>query len=133
MLDYEGLERVAEFAARFTARIDGLDERPDYQTVERTKRDGVDRDSLRAYTGTIPDYATEVDGLRLSGVIGGGPADRAGLQGGDVIVEFGGRKISNIYDYTYALDAVKIDETIKVVFTREGQRQEVTITPTSRP
>ena len=36
---------------------------------------------------------------------------RAGLKGGDVIVEFGGTRIANIYDYTYALDAVKIGQT----------------------
>ena len=34
-------------------------------------------------------YATEgTDGVKLSGVRAGGPADKAGLQGGDIIVEF---------------------------------------------
>ncbi|MEE8278291.1 MAG: PDZ domain-containing protein, partial [Thermoanaerobaculia bacterium] len=90
------------------------------------------RSSLRAYTGTIPDYATEVDGLLLSGVSEGGPADLAGLRGGDVIVEFDGRAIANIYDYTYALDAVKIGLRVKVVFLRDGERHETTITPRAR-
>ena len=87
---------------------------------------------VRAFTGTIPDYTTEVEGLLLSGVIEGGPADEAGLQGGDVITEFGGQSIANIYDYTYALDAVKIDVPVAVVFLREGERRETEMVPRSR-
>ena len=71
--------------------------------------------------------------MRLSGVIGGGPAAQAGLKEGDVIIEFAGRKITNIYDYTFALDSVKIDQTVAVVCMRDGQRTEFSITPTSRP
>ena len=130
---YDDLQRVARFAARLVVNLDGLDSRPEWVEVERSPSRSGDRDTVRAYTGTIPDYATEVEGLRLSGVIGGGPADKAGLVEGDVIVEFGGRKIANVYDYTYALDAVKIDETIRVVIVRDGKRLEVEITPTSRP
>ncbi|GIT38186.1 MAG: hypothetical protein Ct9H300mP7_1070 [Verrucomicrobiota bacterium] len=50
---------------------------------------------------------------------GGGPADKAGLKGGDVIVHFAGRDITNIYDYTYALDAVKGGKPVGIeVFER---------------
>ena len=38
---------------------------------------------------------------------------KGGMKGGDVIVEFGAQKIANIYDYTYALDAVKIGQPVK--------------------
>ena len=87
---------------------------------------------MRAYTGTIPDYASEVEGLLLGGVMEGGPAAEAGLQAGDVVVEFAGQKIANIYDYTYALDAVKIDEPIEVVYLRDGERHTTTLTPRAR-
>jgi S1-C subfamily serine protease len=87
---------------------------------------------VRVFTGTIPDYSTEVKGLLLSGVIGGGPAEQAGLQKGDVIVEIAGQTITNIYDYTYALDVLKIGEPTKVVYTRGGQRHETMLTPGAR-
>jgi S1-C subfamily serine protease len=90
------------------------------------------RESLRAYLGTIPDYATEVQGVKLSGVRAGGPADKAGLKGGDVIVEFAGTKIANIYDYTYAMDAVKIGQPVTVVVLRNGERVSLTVTPEAR-
>ena len=81
------------------------------------------------FTGTIPDYSTEVKGLLLSGVVGGGPAEEAGLQKGDVIVEIAGQTIANIYDYTYALDVLKIGQPAKVVYMRDGKKAETTLTP----
>ncbi len=100
--------------------------------VTRTQQEGGSRDTVRAFTGTIPDYATEVKGLLLSGVIEGGPAEEAGLRAGDVIVEFAEQAITNIYDYTFALDVVKIGEPIKVVYERDGERKETTLTPRAR-
>jgi S1-C subfamily serine protease len=38
----------------------------------------------------------------------------------------------NIYDYTYALDAVKIGQPVKMVIMREGKRVELTVTPEAR-
>ena len=93
---------------------------------------GPGRDSVRAYTGTIPDYTTELEGLRLGGVVEGGPAEEAGLQKGDVVIEIAGQTITNIYDYTYALDSIKIDEPTHVIFIRDSKRLETTIVPRVR-
>ncbi len=132
LINFEDLERVAQFGAILTEKLANLDERPVFVKVTRTQQEGGSRDTVRAFTGTIPDYATEVQGLLLSGVIEGGPAEQAGLRGGDVIVELAGQTITNIYDYTYALDVVKIGEPIKVVYERHGERKETTLTPRAR-
>jgi S1-C subfamily serine protease len=70
--------------------------------------------------------------VKLTGTRGGSPADKAGLKAGDIIVEFGGQKIANIYDYTYALDAAKIGQPVKVVVKRGDERVEVTVVPEAR-
>jgi S1-C subfamily serine protease len=49
-----------------------------------------------------------------------------------VIVEFAGQKIANIYDYTYALDAVKIGQAVEIVIEREGKRVTLSVTPEAR-
>ena len=68
------------------------------------------------YLGTIPDYAQEgARGVPLSGVIKGGPAEAAGLQGGDVVVGLAGQTLENIYDYVRALNGLKPGETIAVL------------------
>ncbi|MCY3963502.1 MAG: M20/M25/M40 family metallo-hydrolase [Acidobacteria bacterium] len=132
LINYDDLERVARFAALLTRRAANQAEPLEFAKVERTLQQGGSRDTVRAYTGTIPDYASEVEGLLLGGVMEGGPAAEAGLEAGDVIVEFAGQTIANIYDYTYALDAVKIDEPIEVVYVRDGERHTTTLTPRAR-
>ena len=131
-LNYPGMARIAAFAAALTTDLANREERPDYVRVQNAGGGQGGRDTLRAYVGTIPDYATEIAGVKLSGVRGGGPADQAGLRGGDVIVEFGGQAIANIYDYTYALDAVRIGEEVEVVVMRDGERMGFRVVPRGR-
>ena len=88
---------------------------------------------MRAYLGTVPDYSqTGVVGVRLSGVAPEGPAARVDIKGGDIVVELAGRRIENIYDYTYAIDALKIGQQARIVVLRNGQRLERQIVPESR-
>jgi S1-C subfamily serine protease len=100
--------------------------------VDQQTQPGGGRAGTRIFTGTIPDYSTDVKGLLLSGVIGGGPAEQSGLQKGDVIVEIAGLTIANIYDYMYALDALKIGQPAKLVYVRQGTRVETMLTPAAR-
>ncbi|MFQ6114826.1 MAG: M28 family peptidase, partial [bacterium] len=132
-LNYQGMVRIAKFAQAVIMDLVGNRERPDYVKIKRTKEQSGTRETLRAYLGTIPDYVSEeIEGVKLTGVRAGGPADKAGLKGGDIIVEFGGQKITNIYDYTYALDAVKIGEPVEVIVLREGKRVTLTVIPEAR-
>jgi Zn-dependent M28 family amino/carboxypeptidase len=130
-LDYDGLERIAKFARALVVDLAKSEERPDYVKVQRSEQPGG-RETLRVFLGTIPDYATEVAGVKLAGIRGGSPAEKAGLQAGDIIVEFGGQKVSNIYDYTYALDAAKIGQPVDIVVLRNGERVKITVTPEAR-
>ncbi len=72
--------------------------------------------------GTIPDYAAEVDGMKISGVRPASPADKAGLQGGDIIVKFGSFDIKNVYDYTYALGSFSPGDEVEIVAMRSGEK-----------
>jgi hypothetical protein len=131
-IDFEDLDRVAAFAADLVKRISAADAAPQFTKVAPQTQPGGGRAGVRVFTGTIPDYGSDAKGLLLSGVIGGGPAEQAGLQKGDVIVEIAGQKIANIYDYTYALDVLKIGQPAKVVYIRDGQRRETMLTPAAR-
>jgi hypothetical protein len=131
-LDYDGMARVSRFMALVARSLATSEEVPDYVRMEQPSR-GAGRARLRAYLGTIPDYAQgDVVGLTLGGVTAGAPAEKAGLEGGDVVVELAGRKIENIYDYTYAIEALKIGETVTIVVLRDGERLSFKITPGSR-
>lgn len=131
-INYDDLDRVVDFAAAIATRVINLDTTPTFTKVDTTSDSAGGRAGVRVFTGTIPDYSTEVKGLLLSGVIGGGPAEQAGLEKGDVIVELNGQAITNIYDYTYALETLKIGVPVKVGYTRKGERKDTTLTPGAR-
>ncbi len=87
--------------------------------------------SYGASLGTIPDYTGSPDnrpGMLLSGVRDGGPADEAGLQRGDRIVELAGREVRDIYDLMYVLRVVRPGEEGSVIFERDGERIERRVT-----
>jgi Zn-dependent M28 family amino/carboxypeptidase len=130
-INYEDLDRVVDLAAAITRQLLDLDAPPQFTKVEQSSQT-PSRTGLRVFTGTVPDYTAEVKGLLLGGVVAGGPAEKAGLQKGDVIVEIAGQSITNIYDYTFALELLKIDQPVKIVYTRAGKRIETTLTPTVR-
>jgi S1-C subfamily serine protease len=129
-INYEDLDRVVDFAVAILSRIANGASALEFTKVEQSMQ--TNRGGVRVFTGTIPDYSSEIKGLLLSGVIGGGPAEQAGLQKGDIIVEIAGQTIANIYDYTYALDVLKIGVAAKVVYMRGGERRETTLTPAAR-
>jgi hypothetical protein len=130
-INYEDLDRIAGMAAAIVRRVMELDEAPQFTKVEQSTQT-ANRTGIRVFTGTIPDYATEVKGLLLGGVVGGGPAEQAGMQKGDIIIEIAGQTIANIYDYTYALELLKIDQPVKVVYLRGTERRETQLTPAAR-
>jgi S1-C subfamily serine protease len=65
----------------------------------------------------------------ISGTSKNSPAEKAGLRAGDTIVELGGMKIKNIYDYVYCLQAMKANVKTSMHIVRDGKEQELQITP----
>ena len=131
-INYEGLERVIELTVDILIKLAGngsdlvaltpLEQDrppPPGQTSSSTSGSGPD-------LGSIPDMTPRDFGLRLTGVREGSPADEAGLQGGDVVVEFDGNEITDIYAYTYALQARSPGDEVSIVVERDGERVTVT-------
>ncbi|MEM7414004.1 MAG: M28 family peptidase [Gemmatimonadota bacterium] len=79
------------------------------------------------YLGSIPDMTPRESGMRLTGVREGSPADIGGLRAGDVIVEFGGVEITDIYSYTYALQAHAPGDEVQIIAQRDGERVALTV------
>ena len=91
------------------------------------------RGRLSVYLGTIPDYSqTDQKGVLLSGVSKGGPADAAGLQSEDLIIELDGKKIESIYDYTDAIGLLKANRKTKIKIIRKQKVLTLSITPSAR-
>ncbi|WP_153556330.1 M20/M25/M40 family metallo-hydrolase [Roseimaritima sediminicola] len=132
-LNYEGAAKVAHLTALISRGLLTAEAAPVFELAEGEAAEDAPRVRLTAFLGTIPDYASgDVKGQVLSGVSRRGPAEQAGLRAGDRIIELAGRKIEDIYDYTYAIEALKIGEPVKVVIVRDDKEMTLTVTPGSR-
>ena len=132
-INHEGAARIAQLMAGLTRTLVMRPTVPDYIAQEKPTT-SASRANLRAYLGTIPEYGDTagIKGVKLNGVARGGPAAQAGLEAGDVIVQLAGKTIENIYDYTHALQAVKVGQPLTVEVLRDGQHATFTVTPASR-
>jgi S1-C subfamily serine protease len=84
------------------------------------------------YFGSIPDFAEGIVGVKFADVREGSPAAKAGLKAGDIMVEFDGKALQNLYDFTYALRGKKPGDVVKVKVMRNGQPLEATATLSRR-
>jgi hypothetical protein len=84
------------------------------------------------YFGSIPDFAEGVKGVRFADVREGSPAALAGFKAGDVMVEFDGKPIQNLYDFTYALRAKKPGDEVEVKVLRKDSPVTAKVTLTKR-
>ena len=69
----------------------------------------------------IPDYSDDPQGLRIDGVRAGTPAEKAGMQAGDILTQIGSTKVKNIYDLTAALSSLEPGNVVDVVVLRDGK------------
>lgn len=130
-LDYFGLQKTLSLVGSLAQKLAWDGRIPKYVKIEpNTKRN---HRGFRIFLGTIPDYTnSDVKGVKLSGVIKGGPAEKAGLQDGDIIVRLSTFDIQNLHDYTFSLESIKPGEETTLTVLREGQEKELRITPQSR-
>jgi hypothetical protein len=126
---YPEQARVADLALRSTLELATRAERPAFVRVQEERPvTGGGGSGYGAYFGSIPDMGEEVEGVKFADVRDGSPAAKAGLKGGDVLVEFAGKPIKNLYDFTYALRAHKPGETVSVTVLRGKERLTVNVT-----
>ncbi|WP_028062753.1 S1C family serine protease [Solirubrobacter soli] len=88
---------------------------------------------VRAYLGVRNGDTQDLSGAVVGSVVPGGPADKAGLQGGDKITDIDGRKVTKSDDVSAAVAARKPGEKAKVTVERGGGRRTLTVDLGTRP
>ena len=79
----------------------------------------------------MPSYGEDPNappGVVLSDVVPDGAAAKAGLKGGDRIVQIGTVEIRNVNDLMFVLQAAKPGTEAKIIYVRDGKRETVTAT-----
>jgi aminopeptidase YwaD len=126
-INYEGMDWVGHVAAKL---LDSLTTPTFTLTFQKgkEKQGNRGRTALKVKMGIMPDVAGAVkDGMAVDGVTADGPADKAGIKKGDVIVKMGETKITNIYDYMHQLKKLEKGQKLNVIVKREGKEVEITV------
>jgi Peptidase family M28/PDZ domain/PA domain len=129
--------RLLDFIAEVITQIDTAAERPKFITVAaEDPHSGVTGTGggggYGPWFGAIPDFGQSENGVRFSDVQPGSPAAKAGLKAGDVLVDFGGAPIRNLYDFTDALRRSKIGDVVAVTVLRDGEPVKASVTLAQR-
>ena len=124
-----GEARVVDLALRVALAIADRPTRLTFVRIAPPVRPAMSEEGRQTYLGTVPDMgASDVPGLRLTGVRPGSPAHLGGLKAGDLIVELGGAAVKDLYSYSDALYSHKPGDVVKIVVLRGSQRVEMTVT-----
>jgi hypothetical protein len=122
--------RLLDLVDDVTQQLDDAGARPQFIAVVEDKPAGgvAAGGGYGPYFGSIPDFGQVETGVKFSDVKPGSPAAKAGLKGGDILVQFGDKPIKNLYDFTDALRRSKIGDVVEVKVLRDGKPLTATVT-----
>ena len=138
-IDAPSAAKVLQIVAEVTEDLRTEDGRPQFARVAPPSHGsaaGPDSPSAGGgygpYFGSVPDFGDGTKGVKFADVREASPAAKAGLKAGDVLVEFDGKPIENLYDFTYALQAKKPGDVVKVKVMRGKEPVEAEVTLVKR-
>ena len=103
---------------------------PDYQKEVRLEGHLQYIESLAGKTDAM--LTESQKGVKLQGAVKGGPAEKAGIRNGDMLIGLAGVDIETIHDFMNALAGLKAGEPTEMSVLRDGERLELRVTPAAR-
>jgi len=71
-------------------------------------------------------------GVQIVGVEEGGPADRAGVQPGDILVKVNGKRVTSMFEAREEILKAKVGETVTLTVMRNGKELDIPVTTVER-
>jgi len=68
------------------------------------------------------------NGVRISKVFDGSPADKAGLKADDIVITFDGEKVNNPKDLSSSVKMKKVNDEVDLEYFRDGKTNSATLT-----
>ena len=134
-IDAPDAAKLLDYVSQIMAHLANDPGRPQFQHVAEPAQSTGGSGGGSGYGpnfGSIPDFNEPPKGVRFADVRDGTPAAKAGLKAGDILIEFDGKEIGNLYDFTYALRAHKPGDLVPVKVLRGSQTIEANVLLTER-
>ena len=133
-INYDGLYSITQVALRMLMKLDKFPEIP-YQEANLSASGGDSSGrKFKVYLGTIPSYQGDSSqaGVLLSGVTPGSPAQKAGIQAGDILVRIADIQIAGMREFGFALKTLEVGKSVEFELVRAGRKVVVQVIPESR-
>jgi hypothetical protein len=115
-INYAGMYESWNYMLQFIAKNQSGG-KPEFT---KTKDVSPGRSPFKVSLGVMPDYSFPGPGMRLDGVSEGKPAQKAGLQKGDIIMALGDTPVENVEGYMKALSQLQKGQNLVVHYSRPG-------------
>ncbi|MEY8849513.1 M28 family peptidase [Psychroserpens sp. XS_ASV72] len=119
-LNYEGMKTISTYIFDIISDLDDNGK----LAFRKTKNESEDVPRFKVGLGVIPDYLYDGKGMRIDGVSEDKPAQKAGLQKGDIVVKLGDSLVTDMMSYMRALSVFDKGDKTKVVVKRGEEEVE---------
>ncbi|QTD39198.1 M28 family peptidase [Polaribacter batillariae] len=122
-LNYDGMYLIADYIFNLITDLDDNGK----LAFSKTKNESENSPRFKVALGVIPDYMFDGKGMRIDGISEDKPAQKAGLQKGDIVVKLGDSLVTNMMSYMRALSVFEKGNKTKVVVKRGKKEVETTV------
>jgi Zn-dependent M28 family amino/carboxypeptidase len=119
-LNYEGMETISSYIFNIITDLDNNGKLP----FRKTKNESEETPRFKVGLGVIPDYMFDGKGMRIDGISEDKPAQKAGLQKGDIVIKLGDSTVVDMMSYMRALSIFKEGDKSKVIVKRGTNKVE---------
>lgn len=123
-INYAGEKAVLEVIIQV---IEKLDNSPKLAFLP-TKNKSMGRSAFKVTMGIMPSYTSNDVGVLVDGVSEGKPAQKAGVQTGDIITRLGDFVIKDVQTYMEALGKFEKGQTVPLKVRRKGEEVALSVT-----
>jgi len=123
-LNYDGMNAISNYIFEIITDLDDNGE----LAFRKTKNESDSAPRFKVTLGVVPDYMFDGEGMRIDGVSEDKPAQKAGLQRGDVVIKLGEYDIKDMMGYMTALSKFEKGNTTTAKIVREGKTIEAEVT-----
>ncbi|QQX78195.1 MULTISPECIES: M20/M25/M40 family metallo-hydrolase [Aequorivita] len=123
-VNFAGMEIVSNYIFNIIKDLDSQPKLP----FRKTKNESEAVPDFKVTLGVVPDYLFSGKGMRIDGISEDRPAQKAGLQKGDIVVKMGDFEVTDMMSYMKSLSKFEKGQTVTVTIDRSGDLKEVEVT-----
>ena len=119
-ISWEGLLKIIRYSERLIANVDTTKK----LEFTKTKDESGNTPRFKVGLGVVPDYLFDGKGMRVDGVSEDKPAQKAGIEKGDIVLQLGDSTIVDMMSYMRALSVFTKGDTTSVIIKRNEETLE---------